>query len=93
MSKLTVYTKDFCGYCVMAKRQLTAMNIEFEEVNIELDTEIRTWLIEQGHRTMPQIYWKGELFVENGAQGLEKLTEDQIRTKMGEIDFDVSFKL
>ena len=90
---LTVYTKDFCNFCVMAKRQLKEMNIEYEEVNIELDTNTRTWLVEQGHRTMPQIYFQGKPFVENGAQGLAKLTEDEIRTKMGDMNLDVSFKL
>ena len=93
MSKLTVYTKDLCGYCVMAKRQLTEMGIEFEEINIELDTDTRTWLMEQGHRTMPQIYFNGKPICENGAQGLAKMNEDEIRSAMGDFDFDISMKL
>lgn len=77
----------------MAKRQLTEMGIEFEEINIELDTDTRTWLMEQGHRTMPQIYFNGKPICENGAQGLAKMNEDEIRSAMGEFDFDISFKL
>jgi glutaredoxin len=39
MSKLTVYTKDWCGYCVQVKNQLADMRIEFEEINIEDNAE------------------------------------------------------
>ena len=94
MSKITVYTKDFCPFCVQAKKQLTDMGFEYEEVNIEADGETRNWLIEQGHhRTMPQIYHNGKVLIEGGAQGLAKFTEDEIRTRMGEFDFDISMKL
>jgi glutaredoxin len=34
--------------------------------------------MEAGHRTVPQIYKDGKLFVEGGYQGLSKLNEDQI---------------
>ena len=93
MSKITVYTNDFCPYCVQANRQLDRMNFEYEEINIEADAKTRNWLIEQGHRTMQQIYHNGKLLVEGGAQGLAKLTEDDIRTRIGEFDFDISMKL
>ena len=69
------------------------MGFEYEEINIETDPQSRAWLIEQGHRTMPQIYHNGKLLVEGGAQGLAKLTEDEIRTLTGEFDFDISMKL
>ena len=90
---ITVYTKDFCPFCVQAKKQLDTMGFEYEEINIEADASTRNWLIEQGHRTMPQIYHNDKLLVEGGAQGLAKLTEDDIRTRIGEFDFDNSMKL
>jgi glutaredoxin 3 len=93
MSKITLYTKDFCPYCVQAKKQLTDMGFEYEEVNIETDAKTRGWLMEQGHRTMPQLYHDGKLLVEGGAQGLAKLSKDEIKTALGEFDFDISMKL
>jgi len=86
---IIVYTKDFCPFCVQAKKQLTDMGFEYEEINIETDAKTRNWLIEQGHRTMPQIYHNGKVLVEGGAQELAKLTEDEIRIRMGEFDFDI----
>jgi len=93
MDKLIVYTKDFCPFCVQAKKQLTDMGFEFEEKNIELDSETRNWLIEQGHRSMPQIYYNGKLLVEGGAQGLAKMSKDDINVALGNFDFDISMKL
>ena len=90
---ITVYTKNYCPYCVQAKKQLESMGFEYEEINIETDAESRSWLIEQGHRTMPQIYYQGKLLVEGGASGLAKLTEDDIRTRIGEFGFDTNMKL
>ena len=69
------------------------MGFEYEEINIETDAESRAWLIEQGHRTMPQIYHNGKLLVEGGASGLAKLTKDDIRTRIGEFGFDTNMKL
>jgi len=39
----------------------------------------------EGHRTVPQIYQDGKLFVEGGFQGLSKLTEDQLKEKLNAI--------
>jgi glutaredoxin 3 len=68
---LTVYSKANCTNCDKAKGLLKLRGVQFEEVRIDLDTEKRDWLVEQGHRTVPQIYKNGELFVEGGFQGLE----------------------
>ena len=80
--KLTVYSKTVCPYCVNAKNFLKAKNIPFEEINIEQSDEARQFIIDKGHRTVPQIYFQGELFVEGGFQGLSKMTEHDIRDRM-----------
>lgn len=82
---LTVYSKDNCPYCVQAKNLLTKRNIEFEEVRVDLDPDARQFIVNEGHRTVPQIYHNGKLFVEGGYTGLAKLTEDQIRSKLQQL--------
>ena len=42
-----------------------------------------TFLLAQGFRSVPQIFTETELFVEGGYQGLIKLTEDELTTKLG----------
>ena len=81
---LTVYTKNNCSYCLMAKSLLKGAGIEFEEVNIEDVPEARDFVINAGHKTMPQIYKGSELFVEGGYAGLSKLGSDGIKQKLNE---------
>jgi glutaredoxin len=90
MTKVIVYSKNNCPYCVQAKNQLKNAEVDFIEVNIEEDLEARDFIIGQGHRTMPQIYKDGKLFVEGGAQGLAKLSRTELKEKA--VDFS-EFKL
>ena len=54
---VTIYTKDYCPYCVQAKTLLKSEWIAFEEIDITSTPEIiqelmkKSWL-----RTVPQIY-------------------------------------
>lgn len=83
MNKLTVYTKDDCGYCVMLKNLLEKTGIAYEEVNIKENEDARTMLKEAGHKTVPQIYQNGELFVEGGYRGMyEYLNSTQAETEI-----------
>jgi len=76
--KLTVYSKTVCPYCVQAKNYLKNNKIEFEEINIEDTPQAREYIMKAGHRTVPQIYYNGKLFVDGGWQGLSKLSREEI---------------
>jgi glutaredoxin 3 len=80
---LTIYSKNNCPFCVMAKNYLQSKNINFVEVNIEEDAESREFIQRQGLRTVPQIFMDGKIFVEGGWSGLSKMTADDI---IAEID-------
>ena len=82
---LTVYSKNNCPFCVQAKNLLKSKKIEFNEIKIDEDIEAKEFILEQGHRTVPQFYLNGKLFVEGGFQGLSKLTEDQLKEKLNVI--------
>ena len=80
---LTIYSKNNCPFCVMAKNYLQSKNINFVEVNIERDAEAREFIQRQGLRTVPQIFMDGKIFVEGGWTGLSKMTTEDI---VAEID-------
>lgn len=79
---LTIYSKTVCPYCDMAKNYLKSKNISFREINIENDTDAREFITNQGHRTVPQIYYNGKLLVEGGWTGLSKMSADDIINEM-----------
>jgi glutaredoxin 3 len=60
-AEVTIYTTRVCGYCVAAKRLLTARNVAYTEIDVTGDQAKRTWLVEAtGQRTVPQIFIAGE---------------------------------
>lgn len=54
---------------------LKQKGVVFEEVRVDLDPEAREFIMNAGHRTVPQIYKNGTVFVDGGYQGLVKLDE------------------
>jgi len=64
MPKITVYTTQWCPYCLMAKRLLTQKGAAFEEIDVSGDWAARDRLVEKagGRMTVPQI-WIGAMHV------------------------------
>jgi glutaredoxin 3 len=55
--KITVYTKQSCPFCVRAKRLLDKKGVAYEEISVEGNDDLRTWLVEKtGQMTVPQIF-------------------------------------
>ena len=56
-----IYTKPFCGFCLMAKRLLKKKKVSFEEVDIARTPARRGEMIgrAQGGSTVPQIFIDG----------------------------------
>ncbi len=75
---IKVYSKNNCPHCINAKQFLENKNINYQEINIETDTEAREFILSQGHKSVPQIYVGDRLLVSGGWQGLSKLTTEQI---------------
>ena len=83
---LTVYSKSNCPFCDRAKMLLTQKGIAFEEVRVDLNPEARDFIVNAGHRTVPQIYKDGKVFVEGGYQGLAKLDDATFQVLKEEIN-------
>ncbi|WP_337879280.1 glutaredoxin 3 [Rheinheimera sp.] len=58
MAHVTIYTKDYCPYCVRAKSLLNSKAVQFEEIQIDRQPERRPEMIERanGRTTVPQIF-------------------------------------
>ncbi len=57
MSKVIIYTSDYCHYCTKAKALLQKKQIQFEEIDATSDTAREEMIIKSGGRkTVPQIF-------------------------------------
>lgn len=58
-NSIELYTQNDCPYCVMMKNKLEDWGLTYETINVSYDTEGKMFLKENGHRTVPQLYYKG----------------------------------
>jgi glutaredoxin 3 len=57
MRTVTIFSTQWCPYCVAAKRFLTEKGVPWEEIDLTEDDAGRAALVERsGRRTVPQIY-------------------------------------
>lgn len=54
---ITIYTKDYCPYCIKAKALLSSLGATYEEVDITHDQDTLMEIVKKsGMRTVPQIF-------------------------------------
>lgn len=57
MAHITIYTRDFCGYCARALQVLKQKDADFTEINAGADLEQRKIMMDRsGRSTFPQIF-------------------------------------
>lgn len=55
--KVIIYSKPSCPYCERAKQLLSQKKVQFEEIRVDLDPNVREKMIEiTGRQTVPQIF-------------------------------------
>jgi glutaredoxin 3 len=60
MPEITIYTRQFCGYCSAAKRLLAEKGVAFREIDATGAPEKRKEMMERSGRfTFPQIFVDG----------------------------------
>ncbi len=75
MKKITVYTKDYCPYCDAAKRLLSEIGAQFEEVDITHSPEkIEDLVKKSGLMTVPQIFADDDCL--GGSDDIHKLHDE-----------------
>ena len=62
MSKVEIYTWQYCPFCIRAKSLLEKKNINFTEYKIDGDEDARELMTKRadGRRTLPQIFIDNE---------------------------------
>ena len=62
MSKVEIYVKMGCPYCIRAVRLLDAKGVDYEVVNVDFGGEKKTQMVQRanGRTTVPQIFIAGQ---------------------------------
>ena len=79
---ITLYTRPNCKYCEQAKAWLSENDVPYKTIDITENELAREMLKEEGHKTVPQIYLYGELFVEGGYTGLSKQDPEVLKEQI-----------
>jgi len=62
MSKVEIYTKDYCPYCHRAKELLRIKGVGFEEIDVTHDPDLEKEMRQRsGRTTVPEIFIDGKL--------------------------------
>ena len=61
MPEVIMYSTAYCPYCTKAKELLNKKNVDFKEIRIDLEPDLRTEMIRKsGRTTVPQIFINGQ---------------------------------
>ncbi len=61
MTKVTIYSSEWCPYCRRAKALLLSKNVDFEEICVDGRADLRAEMVALAGRTsVPQIWINGE---------------------------------
>jgi len=59
--EVTIYSGTRCAYCNAAKRLLDSKGINYTEINVDEDPDLRNEMVERTNRqTVPQIFFGDE---------------------------------
>ena len=59
----TIYTRDGCGFCEMAKQIMQEKGILYKEINIWEAADGMNFMKENNHRTVPQILDENDFLI------------------------------
>lgn len=58
MSHIVLYGTRFCPFCVAARRLLSAKGIDYQDISLDKDPELKMRVIaKSGRNTVPQIWF------------------------------------
>ncbi|WP_369601342.1 glutaredoxin 3 [Hahella sp. SMD15-11] len=61
MAEVVLYTTRFCPFCIRARQLLKSKGVDFEEIAVDGNPQLRQEMMEKsGRHTVPQIWINGE---------------------------------
>jgi len=85
LSMIKLFSKPNCPFCESAKQYLNTLEIEFDAIDITKNPMAHSFLVKEGHRTVPQFYQDDNLLFDGGYNELVKFSKEQLKNMIGEI--------
>ena len=80
--EIVMYSSRFCPFCVRAKALFTKKKLQFEEILIDQQPDIRRkMMVESGRHTVPQI-WIGDSHIGGCDELLALEKEDKLEGRL-----------
>lgn len=83
-SMIKLFSKPNCPYCERAKQYLDALQIEYDTIDITKNAMAHSFIVREGHKTVPQFYHEETLLFEGGYNQLVKYSKEEINKMIGE---------
>ncbi len=83
-SMIKIFSKPNCPFCEQAKQYLNKLEIEFDAIDITKNPMAHSFLVKEGHKTVPQFYQDDNLLFEGGYNQLVKYSKEQINKMIGD---------
>jgi glutaredoxin len=80
--KIDFYTTDWCGDCVRSKALLNKLDVDFNEINVDLDEEANQYIktLQVNQRRIPTIVFEDGSF-------LVEPSDVELENKLKELNF------
>tara|TARA_B100001057_G_scaffold132525_1_gene131895 strand:+ start:1332 stop:1580 length:249 start_codon:yes stop_codon:yes gene_type:complete len=80
--KIDFYTTDWCGDCVRSKALLNKLEVDFNEINVDLDEEANQYIktLQVDQRRIPTIVFEDGSF-------LVEPSDVELQNKLKELNF------
>jgi len=83
-SMIKIFSKPNCPFCERAKQYLDNLDIQYDAIDITKNPMDHSFLVREGHRTVPQFYQDDNLLFAGGYNELVKYSKQQINEMVGE---------
>lgn len=81
---IKIFSKPNCPFCERAKQYLDALNVQYDTIDITKNPMAHSFLVKEGHKTVPQFYNEEKLLFEGGYTELVKYSKEEINNMIGE---------
>ena len=81
---IRLFSKPNCSFCERAKQYLNHLEIKFDAVDITKNPMAHSFLVGEGHKSVPQFYQDERLLFEGGYNELVKYSKEQINEMIGD---------